>query len=117
MRSRMPSRPNPLVLVAQSEPVAVVADGELNRVGVLEDFDHRPVGVAVLGGVGQRLLGDPVERGFELGGVPCRLAAPFVCDSIELSISETVPSWSRFRRGPRAQPRGRADPMRRGAGR
>ena len=51
------------------EPIAVVAHGELDRVGVLVDFDHRPVGVAMFGGVRQRLLGDPVERGFELGGV------------------------------------------------
>ena len=74
------------------EPVAVVAHGELNRVGVLEDFDHRPVGVAVLGGVGERLLGDPVERSFELGGVSRRLAASFVCELDRAVDLETVPA-------------------------
>ena len=77
-RSRMPSRPNPEVLVAGSNPSPSSRTVSSTRVGVLADFDHGPVGVAVFGGVGQRLLDDPVDRGLELGGVARRFAALLV---------------------------------------
>ena len=57
------------------EPITIVTDTELNSAFVLPGFDHRPRGVAVLGGVGQRLLDDPVDRALELRGVPGWLAA------------------------------------------
>ena len=74
----MPSRPNPAVLVAGSNPSPSSRTLSSTVLCVLPGFDHRSGGVAVLGGVGQRFLDDPVDRGLKLRGVARRFAALLV---------------------------------------
>jgi len=57
---------------------AVVLDGCVDAGLVFLDLDRRSSRPAVLLGVGERFLDDPVDRGFELGGVPVGRAAVLV---------------------------------------
>ncbi len=71
----MPSSPNPSVSTSGSKPSPSSRTVRCDRRGLLADLDDRALGLPVLGGVGQRLLDDPVERRLELGRVASGLAA------------------------------------------
>jgi hypothetical protein len=53
---------------------AVVLDGQSDRLALFDDRDAGVRGVAVLDGVGQGLLQDPILRRFELGRMTLGLA-------------------------------------------
>ena len=76
-RSRIPSRPKPVVSAAGSKP-APSSRTSTCTVAVLVNLNDRTLRAAVLGGVGERLLDDPVECGLELRDVAGR--CPVACD-------------------------------------
>jgi hypothetical protein len=62
------------------EADTVVTDADAHRLFMLDDFHRGAFRATVFTGVGECLLNNPVDRGFELVGVSLRVSALLVCE-------------------------------------